>query len=269
MAQATVAEAAVTPREEYITVDGCKTYLLRGGKGQPVLFLHGARGGGNWLPFMAKLAEQYDVIAPEHPGFGRSDSPDWWDNIHDTAYFYLDLIKAMNLDKVHLIGSSLGGWIATEIAVRSTANISSLTLIGSAGLHIKGLARPDTFLWTPEESAMALFHDKALGEKMLAAPVSDEELERQMKNRFAAARLAWAPRLYDPNLHKWLHRIDVPTAIFWGREDEYIPTAYAERFAELIPGSTVRYFDQCGHLPQVEQPDAFVSALESFIRGAA
>ena len=269
MAQATVAEAAVAPREEYVTIDGCKTFLLRGGKGKPVLFLHGARGGGNWLPFMAKLAASHEVIAPEHPGFGRSDTPDWWDNIHDAAYFYLDLIKALKLEDVHLVGSSLGGWIAAEIAVRSTAKLASLTLIGSAGLHIKGLARPDTFLWTPEEGIQALFHDKSLAEKMLAVPVSDEELERQMKNRFAAARLAWAPRLYDPHLHKWLHRIDVPTAIFWGKQDEYIPTAYAERFAELIPGAKVQYFDKCGHLPQVEQPDAFVKALESFIRGAA
>jgi pimeloyl-ACP methyl ester carboxylesterase len=264
-----VASADIGPREEYITIAGCRTYLQRGGKGAPVLYLHGASGGGKWLPFMERLAADHEVIAPEHPGFGRSDTPDWFDNIHDVAYFYLDLMQALGLKDVHLVGSSLGGWMACEVAVRSTAWLASLTLIGSAGLHLKGVARPDTFLWTREEAARGLFHDQALAERMLDAPLADDELERQMKNRFATARLAWAPRFYDPHLHKWLHRIDVPTAVFWGAQDQLVPPVYAERFRELIPGATVRYFEACGHLPQVEQPAAFAEALAKFVGRAA
>ncbi|WP_218578341.1 alpha/beta fold hydrolase [Vineibacter terrae] len=264
-----VASADIGPREDYITVAGCRTYVQRAGKGTPVLYLHGANGGGRWLPFMERLAADHEVIAPEHPGFGRSDTPDWFDNIHDVAYFYLDLIDALGLKGVHLVGSSLGGWVACEMAVRSTARLASLALIGSAGLHLKGVARPDTFMWTPEEAARGLFHDQALAEKMLAAAPSDDELERQMKNRFATARLAWAPRFYDPHLHKWLHRIDVPTVVFWGAQDQLVPAVYAERFGELIPKATVHYFDACGHLPQVEQPAAFAEALATFVRRAA
>ncbi len=264
-----VASAETARREQTITVAGCRIHLLRSGKGAPLLYLHGAGGGGKWLPFMEQLATRHEIIAPEHPGYGRSDTPDWFDNIHDVAYFYLDLLKALDLDGVHLVGSSLGGWLACEMAVRSTARLASLTLIGSAGLHVKGVARPDTFMWTPEEAVRGLFHDQALADKMLAAPVSDDELEWQMKNRFATARLAWAPRFYDPHLHKWLHRIDVPTAVFWGAQDQLIPPVYAERFGELIPGATVRTFEACGHLPQIEQPQAFVAAFTAFVGGAA
>lgn len=264
-----LAEAEIAAREDYITLDGCKIFMLRGGKGSPVLYLHGARGGGQWLPFMRRLALQHEIIAPEHPGFGRSDTPDWCDNIHDVAYFYLDLLKHLGLKQVHLVGSSLGGWIATEIAVRSTERLASLTLIGSAGLHLKGVEKPDTFLWTQEEATRNLFADQSLAEKALSMPVADDELGRQMKNRFATAKLAWAPRFYDPHLHKWLHRIDVPTTILWGAEDQLIPAVYAERFRELIPGSTVQIFKNCGHVPQIEQPEAFAAALETSIRRAA
>ena len=86
------------------------------------------------------------MIAPEHPGFGESDTPDWLDNIHDLAYFYLDVLDALKLDDVHLVGNSLGGWIAAELAVRSTERLASLTLAGSAGLYVPGVAQVDPFL---------------------------------------------------------------------------------------------------------------------------
>ncbi len=94
------------------TIAGCKIRLMRGGTGAPLLFLHGAGGAPAWLPFMEALAGRYDVIVPEHPGFGESETPDWLDNVGDLAYFYLDLIDRFRLNGVHLVGGSLGGWIA-------------------------------------------------------------------------------------------------------------------------------------------------------------
>jgi pimeloyl-ACP methyl ester carboxylesterase len=107
-------------REIFVTVAGCRTLVQRGGEGPPLLWLHDAGGGGRWTPFLTRLAERYDVIAPELPGFGRSDTPDWFDNIHDVSFFVLDLLKAFDLRGVHLVGASLGGWVAAEAAVRST-----------------------------------------------------------------------------------------------------------------------------------------------------
>src|SRR6266481_2288964 len=106
--------------DQMISIGGCRIRLMRGGSGAPLLFLHGGGGIGIWLPCMARLAKKFDVIVPEHPGFGASDTPDWLDNIHDLAYFYLDVLDQLDLRAVHLVGVSLGGWIAAQLAIRST-----------------------------------------------------------------------------------------------------------------------------------------------------
>ena len=136
---------------ETVRVADCSVNVMRGGKGAPLLFLHGAGGVSVWLPFMAALSERYDVIVPDHPGFGRSDTPDWLDQLSDLAYFYLDFIDALGLDQVHLVGHSLGGWIAAEIAVRSTRRLRTLTLVGAAGVHVNGVAKGDLFVWSQEQ----------------------------------------------------------------------------------------------------------------------
>src|SRR5690349_12600756 len=133
-------------KEARLRVAGCSVSVKRAGKGPPLLFLHGGGGAARWLPFMGGLAERFDVIVPEHPGFGRSETPEWLDTIGDLAFFYLDFIGELGLERVHLVGNSMGGWIAAELAVRSTHDLASLTLIGSVGIHVKGLQKGDLFL---------------------------------------------------------------------------------------------------------------------------
>ena len=115
-------------KETFETVNGCKIRIRRGGQGAPVLYLHGALGVAAWMPFMEALSRRFDVIVPDHPGYGASDTPDWLDNVGDLAYFYLDLMRQLGLSEVHLAGASLGGWIAAEIAVRDCHPLRSLTL---------------------------------------------------------------------------------------------------------------------------------------------
>src|SRR6266705_1130518 len=143
-----------------ITVNGCNIALMRGGNGPPLLVLHGASGAGAWLPFMAALADTYDVIVPEHPGFGTSDTPEWLDNIHDLAYFYLDVLDQLDLRAVHLVGVSLGGWLAAELAIRSTQPLASLTLVDAVGIHVPGVDQIDTFLRTDEQRIRDFFYDQ-------------------------------------------------------------------------------------------------------------
>lgn len=260
-----MATAVQTGRRETLRVDECDVSYQRGGTGAPLLFLHGAGGVFEWLPFMERLAERYDVIVPDHPGFGRSGVPDWFDNIHDLAYFYLDFIEALGLRGVHLVGNSLGGWIACELAVRQTGPLASLTLAAPAGLRIPGARKLDTFLMTPQAIARKLFADPAFAERPVAQTPSDEIAELQLKNLYSFARVAWQPRLFDPHLAKWLHRIDVPTLVVWGDSDQLIPPVYAEEFARLIPGARKQILTGCGHLPQVEQADRFVELVTRFI----
>ncbi len=254
-------------RQDFVTVAGCKTLVLRGGKGRTILYLHGASGGGVWQPFMQDLAKRYEVIAPEHPGFGQTDTPDWLDRMEDLAYFYLDFMKQQDLRDVHLIGSSFGGWLAAEIAVRSTQRISSLTLIGAAGLRPRGVEAPDTFLWKPEEAVRNTFSDPKMVEAALARQPSEEEMDRQLKNRFTLAKLGWHPRMHNPDLPKWIHRIDVPTLVMWGADDKIVPPVLGDYYAKMIPGAKLQTIGNCGHLPQVERRDEFVAAVTGFLDG--
>lgn len=254
-----------THTDQMIAIRDCRIRLMRGGTGAPMLFLHGGGGAGIWLPSMAALAKRLDVIAPEHPGFGASDTPAWLDNVADLANFYLDFLEQLDLRGVHLIGSSLGGWIAAELAVRNSTRLASLTLIGSAGIHVDGVEQVDTFLCTEEQRIRDLFYDQDLAEAVIASSERPEFEDANLKNRTASARLLWQPRSHDPNLRKWLHRIHVPTLLLWGNDDKLVPREYAFAFQQLIPGSKAIVLPECGHLPHVEKGEQFVSELEAFI----
>jgi pimeloyl-ACP methyl ester carboxylesterase len=248
----------VTFTDGYVEVDGCKTHLRRGGRGEPLLFLHGANGAPVVLPFMEKLAQRFDVLIPEHPGYGKSDEPEWLENIHDIAYFYLDFLKQLNLKNVTVVGSSMGGWIAMEMAVRDTSRLKSLVLSSPAGIAAPGVRAADIFLMAPEEMVRNLFVDQKLAEARLAQP---EDIDISLKNRHTTARLAWEPRLHDPYLPKWLHRIDVPVKILWGRQDRILPVAFVDVYRKLLPKAEISILENCGHLPHAEKPDEFVEII--------
>ena len=244
--------------DTYVEVDGCRTHLRRGGAGQPLLYLHGASGAPVVMPFMEKLAQRFDVLVPEHPGWGRSDEPEWLENIHDVAYFYLDFLKSLNLKDVTLVGSSMGGWIAMEMAVRDTSRIKSLVLASPAGIAAPGVHPADIFLMPPEEVVKNLFFDEKLAQARLAQP---EDVDVSLKNRHTTARLAWEPRLHDPFLPKWLRRIEVPVKIIWGREDRILPVGFVGEFRRLLPGAEIHVLEKCGHLPHAEKSDEFVEIV--------
>src|SRR5712691_2549586 len=196
-----------------ISIDGCRVQLMRGGSGAPMLFLHGGGGMGIWLPCMARLAKKFDVIAPEHPGFGESDTPEWLDTIGDLTNFYLEFLDRLDLRGVHLIGSSLGGWIAAELAVRNASRLASLTLVGAAGIYVEDVPQVDPFLNTEEQRLRDLFYDQELAEAVVASSERSELQNAALKNLATTAKLAWQPRNHDPHLRKWLHRIKLPTLL--------------------------------------------------------
>jgi pimeloyl-ACP methyl ester carboxylesterase len=250
-----------------IAVRGCNISLTRGGAGRPLLILHGGGGAGGWMPYMADLAARHDVIVPEHPGYGASDTPDWLDTVPDLANFYLDFLDQLDLTDVDLVGFSIGGWIAVELAVRNSARLASLTLVAAAGIHVKGVEQLDTFLLTDEQRVRAMFHDPSRADAIVERLKQPEFEDVDLKNRTTTARLTWQPRGYDPHLYKWLHRITVPTMRVWGANDRVFPKDYAFAYQRLIPGSKLAIIPDCGHLPQIEQRQAFVAALEGFLSG--
>lgn len=245
-------------------VNHCRTRLRRAGKGVSLLYLHGANGVPHVPAFLEKFTADWDVLVPEHPGFGESDDPDWLECMDDLAYFYLDWLDQLRIERLHAVGSSLGGWLTMELAIRQPQRFASLTLIGSAGLAPPPPgAEHNLFRWTPAQLVRNTFHDEAFVHAALATP---PDAETAAKNRHTIARLGWHPRLHHPMLHKRLHRLTMPVFLAWGEEDRVLPVTQVPEFQRLLPHAETRTYPACGHLPQVEQQAAFTQDLLRFLR---
>jgi len=253
-----------------IKVAGKAAQAHRGGSGDALLFLHGNDGLSTSWPVLEKLAESFDVIAPVHPGFG-DELPDWLEGVDDYAYFYLDAIEALGLGRVHAVGHSVGGWVALEMAVRNPLALKTLTISGSSGIHVKGVPKGDPFFFSPEKLIRHLFVSEKLTEEWLdqESKMTAEEADERLMNQRALARVAWNPPFYSRGLHKWLHRINIPSHVIWGEQDRMWPIDYAREFNTRLKGSTLSVIPDCGHLALVEKPDEFVGLVTQFIRGNA
>lgn len=249
-------------RETTIDIRGQKLRLMEAGSGDPVLYLHGA-GGANWYPMLERLSAGYRVLVPEHPGFGRSPIPDWMASVGDLAFFYLDVLAALDLKSVHLVGHSLGGWTAAEIAIRDTARLKSLTLMAPAGVPATEAPYGDIFLWSPEEHARNSFYEPHLIEERLRG-LASVDVDVMLQNRAGAARLAWTPRLHNPQLPFWLHRIDVPTLLVWGIEDRICPFSCHLTYMRGIAGAELFALPRSGHALHTERPAEVTTRLEGF-----
>jgi len=260
----------MAPQESIHTIRNVRVRLFSAGDdGEPLVFLHGAGGVEHWLPFFDRLAASHRVFVPEHPGFGGSDDPPFIRDVADVAMYYLDFLDDL-VDtiggRVHLVGQSLGGWIAAELATRNASHLRSLTLLAPAGVRVKGVPCGDNFIWTPEETARNLVYDQAVAERAIAAAAAQtaEEADRALVNRYAAAKFGWDPRWYSRSLENWLHRIKVPALVLWGAEDRLLPVAYAEVWRRELPGATVEIIPACGHLLTVERADEVAARVLAF-----
>jgi pimeloyl-ACP methyl ester carboxylesterase len=217
------------------------------------------------MGFLDELSRDFRVCAPEHPGFGRSDDPPWLDEIGDQAYFYLDFLDALGLDRVHLIGTSFGGWIAAELAVRDQSRLASLTLVGAVGITAAdGKPVDDIFRLSVEENLRRFYADPERAARRLG-DMANIDMNLVAKNRATVQRLAYRPRYHNPGLAKWLHRITVPTLLVWGDKDGLVPVRFGEAYRALIPGSRLVVLENAGHAPFDEQKDAFLAAFRQFI----
>jgi pimeloyl-ACP methyl ester carboxylesterase len=250
-----------------IEVMGTQVRLLQAGAGPDLLYFHGI-DGARPEPLLRELARSHRVIAPQVPGFGTSELPPWLMSIADAALFGLDLIQALGLQRVHLAGHSIGGWIAAEMAIRSTQHLASLVLLAPAGVLPATAPAEDVFLLGGERGLRAQFHDQAAAERELAARAG-EELDIELQNRTGLARLAWTPRMASVQLPHWLHRIDVPTLLVWGTQDRVVPVACADIFRQRIPKVDYVPLPDCGHAIGFERGAEVAARMVQFMSGVA
>jgi len=252
-----------------ITVNGVRVELIERGAGKPLLFLHPGIGIEPTAAVLDRLAARARVLAPVHPGFGRSEQPRSFDTVDDLAYFYLDLLDELDLRDTVVAGVSFGGWIAAEMAIKSTARISHLVLANAVGIKVGDRETRDIvdIYAIPEKEFVELaYFDPAVGTRDYKA-MPDGEVLAAARNREATARYAWSPYMHDPKLRGRLHRIRVPTLLLWGTADRILSEPYGRAYAAAIPGARFEPIERAGHFPHLEQPQAFADKVFAFIEG--
>jgi pimeloyl-ACP methyl ester carboxylesterase len=263
-----VTTAAAPARERTITLRDRRVQLFEGGAGPTLLYLHGA-GTYGWMPVHDLLARRRRVILPVHPGFGASEGLDAIESIEDLVFHTLDVLDALDLARVDVVGLSLGGWLAAELAVRHPARVGRLVLVDAAGVRVPGVTRGDPFMLPPARVRELMFHDPAapIARTLIPDAPPPERLEAVLRGREAAARLLWNPAQQYRKLTGRLWRIGAPTLVVWGREDRLLPLAHGEAYARGIPGARLHVLDACGHLPPFEHPERFADTALDFLDG--
>lgn len=248
-----------------------ETKLRTDGHGDPLLFLHGAGGLRGWDAFLVDLAKQFTVYAPAHPGFETSTGIDHIDDVLDLVVYYNDFLEALGAESVHLVGHSMGGMIAAELAALSPHRVRKLVLANAVGLWLDEHPVADFFAMTPEQLAVALWHDPnaAVAKAMMAVPQDEQaQLEAfllRSQHLATAGKFLWP--IPDRGLKKRLHRIKAPTLVLWGQSDGLVPPIYAQEFQQRIAGAKVSTMARCGHMPMYEDPEGFVKTVATFLQG--
>ena len=253
----------VEPIYSTVTLCGAAIEMKRAGAGRPMLVLHGGGGSPRFLPAMQKLAERFEVFIPQAPGFGGTEAPAWLETIADLANFYLEFLEQFDLRRVHLVGLSLGGWTAAELAVRNAGRLASLTLMDAPGIAVPGVEPRDPSLVGEEQITRDTYFDPKLADDARARAAAGNAAVAQA-NRRLVKKLAWDRRNHDPQLQRWLSRIRIPTHVVWGENDRLFPPVYGETWAKAIAGARLTVIPRCGHLPIQEQPDIFAAAVAEF-----
>lgn len=252
------------------TARGVRCRVLEGGRGAPLVFLHGAAGLLDDNPVLDELASRYRVIAPEWPGFGESTGEELLEDMLDFTLHGWDVVTALGVERPHLVGHSMGGMIAAEMACLAPRDLGKLVLVGASGLWIDAHPIPDVFSLLPFELVDLLFADPARGSAMLTGGQDLSDLEA-LKTFYLAnsRRMAMAGKILFPvpnrRVSKRLYRLTAETLVLWGAADRLIPPVYARRWAELIPGARVEEVPGAGHMLPWEAPEATAAAVARFL----
>jgi len=248
------------------TVEGARIDVIERGKGRPLLFLHAENGIEPATAAIDTLAKTAHVVAPTHPGFGRSELPKGMHTVDDLSYFYLDLLDQLDLRDVTLVGVAFGAWIAAEIAVKATARLARLVMANAVGIKVgdretRDIA--DIFALTEPEYLEMTYCDPNAGRRDYKS-LPPAEAVAAARAREATARFAWSPYFHNPRLKSRLHRIRIPTLFLWGAHDRVLSEAYGRAYCAAIPGARFEPVDQAGHFPHIEQPQVFADRVLAF-----
>jgi pimeloyl-ACP methyl ester carboxylesterase len=256
-------------REETLTVGADKLVVLKGGSGKPLLILHEELGYPGWMKWNEALSEKRTLITPLYPGFGKTPRAEWIMSIRDLAAFLARFVREQGIAPVDVIGFSLGGWIAAEMAANDPAIFSKIALVAPAGIRPPDGEIMDMFT----VPALVYLRNSVLDRErtpefaaLYDGGLSPEQYEAFEDARAETARLAWQPYMYNPSLPHLLEgTVKAPTLIVWGKDDRTVPASAAGVFNRSIQGSRIVAFDKCGHRPEVEKSEQFIKEVQNFL----
>ncbi|MEU7856903.1 alpha/beta hydrolase [Nonomuraea sp. NPDC049141] len=239
--------------------------LTESGTGRPVLVLHGGGGPATVAGLAGHLARTTHTITPTHPGWDGTPRPDWFTGIDDLALAYLHYLHDHQLSDVLVIGSSLGGWTAVEMAVRDNAGIiTGLVLIDPVGVHVPAEPIRDFFALDARGAAEYSWHDS---DRFYVDPadIPAEQLALRQANMATMRILAGDPYMHDPKLAHRLARVHLPTLLIWGESDRIATPAYGKAYAAAFGNARLEIIPEAGHLPQIEQPHATHALIDAYL----
>jgi pimeloyl-ACP methyl ester carboxylesterase len=233
------------------------------GEGAAFLVLHGGAGPASVAGLADALSGKARVIVPVIPGFNGEPRPDWLGTIDDLALVYLALITQLDLSNVVIVGNSVGGWIAAEMALRQSPRIAGLVLLNAVGIDTGSAQRVivNPMKLPPNERAALAFHDPA---RFAGVPSSPEALAVMARNQSALATYAGDPFMHDPGLRSRLAGMRLPVVVAWGENDRIVDVEYGRLFAASIPQARFELIPKAGHFPQIEQGDAVMQCIADF-----
>ena len=253
-----------TPQTRTETFAGGLTVRIdERGSGRPILVLHGGGGPQSVSGFAAALAERAYVLSPIHPGFGGEPRPEWFNSIDDLALTYLELLERLDLRDVMVVGFSIGGWIASELAVRDTTHLGSIVLVDAVGIQVDGHDIADVFPLTPDELSALSYHNPAAF-RIDPTTLSPEQVAVTVANFQALKVYDQGQGMGDPKLRRRLARVRIPALVVWGESDGVVDPDYGRAYAHSLPNARFELIAEAGHLPQIEQPERLLTLIVEF-----
>ena len=256
--------SGVSWNETVMSIAGTRIHLMRGGSGPPLLVLHHDIGTPDRLPFYDALAQGFDLVVPHHPGWGKSERPQWLRSVRDIAAMHSWLLTDLALHEVSLLGLGFGGWIAAEMASQSPAAYRKLVLVGAMGIKPAQGDIADQAIVSYIDYPKAGFHDQAAFARIYGA-VTTEQLEQWDICREMVFRTAWKPYMYSQTLPYLLGGVRAPALVVWGDDDRHVPRNAGEVYVKALRNARLETVAACGHYVDMEKPDELARLVSTFV----
>ena len=256
-------------QDETVQVAGTELVVTSGGSGPALLVLHEELGHPGITSWHEELARTHTVMVPHHPGFGKSPRVEWVNNVRDLAGFYAQVIQDRSLAPANVIGFSLGGWVAAEMAAANAAQFRRLVLVGATGMRPPEGDIKDMFIVTGRayrDASVADMENTPEFAKLYGGEQTPEQYEAWEDARAETARIAWEPYMFYPSLGPLLAGAkDLPTLIIWGQDDRIVPLECSALYQHALPNARVEIIPQCGNCPPLEKPTECVRLIRNFL----